>query len=174
MTSQKQLLHLDLIGPISPFSHRHDKYILTIVESNTRFAIDIEAKRLGYYLSILHSDRGTGFTNQEISKYFREHVIRKRFSDNYTPQQNGLAERFNWTVIELLRTMISCVLCINQIPTHKSKKSPYKLFKGATIPLNFFKTMGNLATVLSNTKKSKLEPRGYFGKLIGLNAELKS
>ncbi|KNZ56886.1 hypothetical protein VP01_2294g3 [Puccinia sorghi] len=34
--------------------------------------------------------------------------------------------------------------------------------------------MGNPVAVLSNTKKSKLEPRGDFGKLIGLNAELKS
>ncbi|KNZ60244.1 hypothetical protein VP01_158g13 [Puccinia sorghi] len=114
-------LHLDLIGPISPMSYKQHKYILTIVDSNTRFvaaiaitsksnvfatltyAIDVEAKRLGYYPSVLHSDRGTEFTNQELSDYCR-----------------------------------------------------------------------NPVAVLSNQKKSKLEPRGDFGKLIGLNAELKS
>lgn len=68
----------------------------------------------------------------------------------------------------------ACVLFLNQIPSHRSKKSPYEFFKGASIPLNLFKPMGNPVSVLSNTKKSKLEPRGYFCKLIGLNAELKS
>ncbi|KNZ52931.1 hypothetical protein VP01_3399g1 [Puccinia sorghi] len=154
-------LHLDLIGPITPLSHRHDKYILTIVDSNTRFvaaipmtsksevfstltyAINVEAKRLGYYPSVLHSDRGTKFTNRELGP---------------------LSSHFER----------SCVLCLNQIPTDRSKKSPYELFKGVSIPLTFFKPMGNPVAVLSNTKNSKLEPRGDFGKLIGLNAELKS
>ncbi|KNZ57541.1 hypothetical protein VP01_2131g2 [Puccinia sorghi] len=70
--------------------------------------------------------------------------------------------------------LTACVLSLNQIPTHRSKKSPYELFKGASIPLNFFKPIGNPVAVLSNLKKSKLEPRGDFGKLIGLNPELKS
>ncbi|KNZ45957.1 hypothetical protein VP01_7671g2, partial [Puccinia sorghi] len=60
------------------------------------------------------------------------------------------------------------------IPSHKSKKSPYELFKNASISLNFFKQIGNPVAVLLNQKKSKLEPRGDFGKLIGLNPELKS
>ncbi|KNZ47894.1 hypothetical protein VP01_6061g1, partial [Puccinia sorghi] len=95
----------------------------------------------------------------------------------YIPQKNGLAERFNRTIIESLWTVIldsgrqpslwneilsACVLFLNQIPSHRSKKSPYEFFKGASIPLNLFKPMGNPVSVLSNTKKSKLEPRGYF------------
>ncbi|KNZ44611.1 hypothetical protein VP01_899g2, partial [Puccinia sorghi] len=160
------------------------KYILKIVDGYTQFvtasplttklevfatlsqAIEIEAKWLGYYPS---------------------NVIRQRFSDEYTPQQNGLAERFNRTVIESLQTVIldsglkpnlwnevlsSCVLALNQIPTHRSKKLPYKPFKNVSIPLDFFKP--NPMAVLSSQKKSKLEQRGDFGKWIGLNAELKS
>ncbi|KNZ45691.1 hypothetical protein VP01_78g1 [Puccinia sorghi] len=191
----------------SPLSHKLHKYVLTIVDGYTRFVaavpltsksevfstlsqvINIEAKRLGYYPSVLHSDRGTEFLNAQVGEFCRTNVIRQRFSDEYTPQQNGLAERFNRTVIESLRTVMldsglkpnlwnevisSCVLALNQIPTHKSKKSPYELFKNSTIPLEFFKPIGNPVAVLSNLKKSKLEPRGDFGKLIGLNAELKS
>jgi hypothetical protein len=64
---------------------------------------------------------------------------------------------------------------MNQIPTHKSKKSPYELFKQQVIPLKYFHPIGNLVVVLSqNKKKSKLDPRGELGKLIGFNAELKS
>jgi transposase InsO family protein len=201
-------LHLDLIGPIDPMSHKKHRYILTIVDSNTRFcaaiplttksevfvrltrAIDVEAKRLGYYPSILHSDRGTEFTNSDLSKYCDEHIIRQRFSDAYTPQQNGLAERFNRTILESLRTIIldsglrqnlwneilsASVLTMNQVPTHKSKKSPFELFKHQVIPLNYFRPIGNpVAVISSNKRKTKLDPRGELGRLIGFNAELKS
>jgi transposase InsO family protein len=95
--------------------------------------LDVEAKRFGYYPSVLHSDRGTKFINSEMEKYCSEHVIRQRFSDAYTPQQNGLAERFNRTILESLKTIIidsglrqnlwneilsACTLTLNQIPTH--------------------------------------------------------
>lgn len=127
--------------------------------------------------------------NFKPEEYCQKNLIHQQFSDEYTPQQNGLAERFNRTTIESLRSVMldsglrpnlwnevlsSCVLSLNQIPSHKSKKSPYELFKGFLIPLNFFKLMGNPVAVLANKKKSKLKPRGDFGKLIGLNAKLKS
>jgi hypothetical protein len=73
-TKPLEEIHLDLIGPISPMSHRKHKYILTIVDSYSQFcaaiplvgkdhvfgvlcyAIDIKAKRLGYHPSVIHSD----------------------------------------------------------------------------------------------------------------------
>jgi hypothetical protein len=61
------------------------------------------------------------------------------------------------------------------VPTHKSKKSPYELFKQQAIPLNYFRPLGNpVALISSNLKKRKLDPRGELGRLIGYNAELKS
>jgi hypothetical protein len=200
-------LHLDLIGPISRISHKKDKYILTIVDAHTRFVsaiplvsksntfknlthvIDVEAKRLGYYPSVLHSDRGTEFVNSELEKYCFEHVIQQRYSDAYTPQQNGLAERFNCTILESLKTNLldsgfspslwneilgACTLTLNQIPTHRSKKSPYELFKLKSVPLHYFKPIGNPLVLVSNKTKSKLEPRSEFGKLLGFNVDLKS
>jgi transposase InsO family protein len=150
----------------------------------------VEAKQLGYHPSILHSDRGTEFVKSALNKYCEEQVIRQRLSDAYTPQQNGLAERFNRTILESLRTLIldsglrqnlwnkvlsASILTMNQIPTHKSKKSPYELFKQQVLPLKYFHPIGNPVVFLSqNKKKSKLDPRGELGKLIGFNAELKS
>ncbi|KNZ55237.1 hypothetical protein VP01_2730g1 [Puccinia sorghi] len=200
-------LHLDLIGPIAPASHKQHKYILTIVDGNTRFCsaiplaskcnvhanltrvIDVEAKRLGYHPSILHSDRGTEFLNAETEEYCKTHAIRQTFSNAYTPQQNGLAERFNWTILESLRTVLldsgfprhfwnevlgASILTLNQIPAHRSLKSPYELFKGQSIPLQFFHPVGNPVAVYSDRKKLKLDPRGEMGKLIGFDVDLKS
>jgi hypothetical protein len=189
-------------------SHKKHKYILTIVDCCTRFcaaipvcaksdvlaslafALDVEAKRFGYYPSVIHSDRGTEFINAEFEMYCNKNTIRQRFSDAYTPQQNGLAERFNRTILESLKTIIldsglrqnlwneilsAAILTLNQVPTHRSKKSPYELFKGQNIPLGFFKPIGNPVAVLSaHKKKAKLEPRGELGRLIGFNPEIKS
>lgn len=106
-------LHLDVIGPIMPLSYKQHKYILTIVDGNTRFVsaipltaksevclnlsclIDVESKRLGYYPSVLHSDRGTEFINAGMEDFCQKNVIHQRFSDEYSPQKNGLAKRFN-------------------------------------------------------------------------------
>ncbi|KNZ54133.1 hypothetical protein VP01_3031g1 [Puccinia sorghi] len=184
-------LHLDLIGPITPMSHLKHKYILTIVDSNTRlkYALEVEAKRIGYYPLIIHSDRGTEFVNEAMDLFCRTNAIKQTFSDAYTPQQNGLAERFNRTILESLRTILhdsgirknlwneilsASTLTLNQIPAHKSKKSPYELFKGVSISLDFFRPIGNTVAVYSHQAKNKLEPRGELGKLIGFNPELKS
>jgi hypothetical protein len=201
-------IHLDLIGPISPMSYKKNKYILTIVDSHTRycsaipissksdvfatlsFAIDVEAKRFGYYPSVIHSDRGTEFANSQLESFCSKNIIRQRFSDAYTPQQNGLAERFNRTILESLKTILldsglrknlwceilsASTLTLNQVPTHRSKKSPYELFKGVPIPIDYFYPIGNPVAVLSSHKKKpKLEPRGELGRLIGFNPEIKS
>jgi hypothetical protein len=150
----------------------------------------VEAKRLGYYPSIIHSDRGSEFTNTELERYCNRNTIRQRFSDAYTPQQNGLAKRFNRTILESLKTILldsglrknlwsevlsASTLTLNQVPTHRSKKSPYELFKGISIPIDYFHPIGNPVAVLSaHKKKPKLEPRGKLGRLIGFNPEIKS
>jgi hypothetical protein len=182
-------VHLNLIGPISPLSYKNQKYILTIVDSNTRFcaaiplctksdvyaaltfSLDVKAKKFGYYPTIIHSDHGTEFTNSLFETYCNKNTIRQRFSDAYKPQQNGLAERFNKTILESLKTILldsglrknlwseilsATTLTLNQVPTHRSKRSPYELFKGHCIPLNYFKPIGNPVAFLSLHKNVSL------------------
>lgn len=155
-------IHLDIVGPISPSSREGHRYFLTVVDSCTRFcaaiplrsksdvaesiaqAIDLESRRFGYYPTVIHSDRGTEFINKHLLDFCNKHLIRVRYSDAYTPQQNGLAERFNRTILESVRAILkdsglnkrlwnevvkASTLTLNQIPAHKSKKSPFELFK---------------------------------------------
>jgi transposase InsO family protein len=85
-------IHLDLIGPISPCSREGHRYILTVVDSHTRFcsaipikaksevasvlsdSLNLEAKRFGYYPSVLHSDRGTEFLNKTMKEFCIKHL----------------------------------------------------------------------------------------------------
>ncbi|KNZ44476.1 hypothetical protein VP01_9124g1 [Puccinia sorghi] len=113
----------------------------------------------------------------------------RRFSDAYTSQQNGLAERFNQTILESMQTILhysgirknlwtkilsASILTLNQIPAHRSEKSPYELFKVFSIPLDFFQPIGNPVSVYAQQVTGKLDPRGEIGKLLGFNADLKS
>lgn len=202
-------IHLDLVGPISPSSREGHKYFLTIVDSFSRFcsaipvrnkgevteviaqAVGLEAKRIGYYPTVIHSDRGTEFINKNLMDFCNKNLISARQSDAYTPQQNGLAERFNRTLLESMRATLqdtglnkrlwneiikTSALVLNQIPSHKSKSSPYKLFKGRSLPLSFFKPIGMKLTyyILPERSKSKTLTKGEMGSLIGFNDELRS
>jgi hypothetical protein len=203
-------LHLDLIGPIWPASIKEGhKYILTLVNSCTRFCaaipiklksdvaetisflVNVEAKRFGYYPTTIHSDRGSKFINSTMKEFCTSHLIKQQVSDPYIPQQNGLAERFNRTILESMRTILEdsevnkqfwneiakvSSLTLNQIPAHCSKKSPFELFKGRTLPLDYFWPIGKKVSYVILTERlfSKLQPKGELGILIGYTDEIQS
>jgi transposase InsO family protein len=54
----------------------------------------------------VRSDNGTEFNNTNIEKFLDEEGIGHEFSVSYTPQQNGIVERKNRTLIEAARTML--------------------------------------------------------------------
>jgi transposase InsO family protein len=54
----------------------------------------------------IKSDNGTEFKNTQVEDFLDEEGIKHEFSAPYTPQQNGVAERKNCTLIEMERTML--------------------------------------------------------------------
>ncbi|GKE61965.1 retrovirus-related pol polyprotein from transposon TNT 1-94, partial [Tanacetum coccineum] len=70
-------------------SINHEKYTLVIVDEYSR------------------TDNGSGFRNHELESFFDEKGICQNFSSPYTPEQNGVAERKNRTLIEIARTMLN-------------------------------------------------------------------
>lgn len=70
----------------------------------------------------------------------------------------------------------ACFLALNHFPSHKSKSSPYELFKGNSLPLEFFKPLGSLVLYLLLPPKPgpKLFPKGEIGRLVGYNDDLRS
>jgi transposase InsO family protein len=84
-----------------------------------------------------------------MEEYCKNHLIKQQTSDEYTPQQNGLAEQFNRTILESMQTILqdlglkkgywneidkASLLTLNQIPVHQSKKSPFNLSYSETKP----------------------------------------
>ena len=70
-------------------------------------------------IKAIRSDNGTEFKNYTMDEFLSDEGIKHQYVVAYTPQQNGVAERKNWTLIEMARTMLD------------EYKSPYKLWAEA-------------------------------------------
>ena len=91
---------------------------------------------------MLRSDRGGEYNSKEFELYCQEHGIKKHITIPYTPQQNGVAERKNRTLMNSVRCMLlhSCLpkefwrealltanYTLNRIPTKSVTGIPYEL-----------------------------------------------
>ncbi|GJU04690.1 retrovirus-related pol polyprotein from transposon TNT 1-94 [Tanacetum coccineum] len=124
ITEPLHMLHMDLFGPISTSSLGGKKYTVVLVDEFTRFTwvIFLKAKseaaheiisfikqeelQKGKSIKQLRSDHGTEFRNSTLEGFCEEKGIIQNFSSVRTPQQNGVVERRNRTLIEAARTML--------------------------------------------------------------------
>jgi transposase InsO family protein len=60
----------------------------------------------GLRIKKIRSDNGTKFKNSQIEGFLEEEGIKHEFSSPYTPQQNGVVERKNRTLLDMARTML--------------------------------------------------------------------
>jgi transposase InsO family protein len=60
----------------------------------------------GLRIKKIRSDNGTEFKNSQIEGFLEEEGIKHGFSYPYTPQQNGVAERKNRTLLDMAKTML--------------------------------------------------------------------
>jgi transposase InsO family protein len=113
-----ELLHMDLFGPIAYISIGGSKYCLVIVDDYSHFTwvfflqdksqTQETLKGLLRRLRIkkIRSDNGTEFKNSQIEGFLEDEGINHEFSSPYTPQQNGVVERKNRTLLDMARTML--------------------------------------------------------------------
>ncbi|GJT27312.1 putative ribonuclease H-like domain-containing protein [Tanacetum coccineum] len=120
-----ELLHMDLFGPVSIESINKKRYCLVVTDDFSRFSwvfflatkdetseilcnliIGLE-KQLNHNVKIIRCDNGTEFKNYVMNEFCAKKGIKREFSVARTPQQNGVAERKNRTLIEAARTMLA-------------------------------------------------------------------
>ncbi|KAJ9542292.1 LOW QUALITY PROTEIN: hypothetical protein OSB04_028798 [Centaurea solstitialis] len=127
-----QLLHMDLCGPMRVQSINGRKYVLVIVDDFSRYtwvnflrskdgASDIIISfirnvqvRLQLPVQVIRTDNGTEFKNRKLDSFLDSVGITHTFSAARTPQQNGVVERKNRTLVEAART----ILTFSKLPLH--------------------------------------------------------
>ncbi|GJV42708.1 retrovirus-related pol polyprotein from transposon TNT 1-94 [Tanacetum coccineum] len=125
-TNQEKLylLHMDLCGPMRVASINGKRYILVIVDDYSRFTwvrflktkdeapaaiikcIKNIQVRLKATVRNVRTDNGTEFVNQTLREWYENVGITHQTSVARTPQQNGVVERQNRTLVEAARTML--------------------------------------------------------------------
>ena len=97
-----------------------------------------------FNIGTLRTDNGGEYTSQEFEKYLQENGIKHQTTVPYNPQQNGVAERMNRTLLNMVRSMMffknvklmfwgEAVLCAvyikNRCPSAAlQNKTPYEMW----------------------------------------------
>ncbi|GKA32472.1 putative ribonuclease H-like domain-containing protein [Tanacetum coccineum] len=203
------MLHMDLFGPTFVSSLMHKKYCLVVTDDYSRFTWvfflttkDETSEILKNFIKeienlvdkkvkIIRSDNGTEFKNKVMDDFCREKGIKREYSVARTPQQNGVAERRNRTLIEAARTMLAdsklpttfwaeavstaCYVHNMVVVVKPHNKTPYELFRGFKPALSFMKPFGCHVTIL-NTLDSlgKFDGKSDEGFFVGYSLSSKA
>lgn len=119
------LIHSDVCGKIDPVSQGGGNYFVTFIDDSTRYlwvyimknksdvfqifkdwSIMIQ-KQYDCKIKRFRTDNGGEYTSNEFEMYLKKEGIVHEKTIPYTPEQNGLAERMNRTLIETIRTMLA-------------------------------------------------------------------
>ncbi|GJU62290.1 putative ribonuclease H-like domain-containing protein [Tanacetum coccineum] len=116
--------------------------------------------QLNHKVKIIRCDNGTEFKNYEMNQFCGIKGIKREFSNARTPQQNGVAERKNRTLIEAARTMV--------LVTKLHNKTPYELLIGRTPIISFMRPFGCPVTILNTLDHlGKFDGKADEGFLVG-------
>lgn len=119
-----ELVHGDLCGPITPPTSSGNRYFFLLVDDFSRvmwvFLLKTKDETLGVFrkfrmavenetgerMKIFCSDRGGEYNSRQFEDYCDETGLQHHFTAPFSPQQNGVVERRNRTVIEMIRSML--------------------------------------------------------------------
>nr|GEY19468.1 putative ribonuclease H-like domain-containing protein [Tanacetum cinerariifolium] len=184
-------LHMDLFGPTFVKSLSKKSYCLVITDDYSGFSwvfflaskdetpsvlktfiIGLE-NLLSLKVKIIKCDNGTEFKNADLNQFCGLKGIKREISVPRTPQQNGIAERKNRTLIEAARTLLAdsllsflfwaeavntaCYVPNRVLVTKPHNKTPYELLHGRLPSIGFMRTFGCPITILNT-----LDPLGKF------------
>ena len=130
----------------------------------------------GKKIKCLRTDNGGEYTDGEFLAFCKQEGIKRQFTVSHTPQQNGVAERMNRTLLERTRAMLqtarlaksfwaegvktACYL-INRSPsTAIGLKTPMEMWKGKPAEYSTLHVFGCPVYVMYNSQeRSKLDPK---------------
>ena len=192
-----EIVHTDISGPYST-TICGSRYFLTFIDDFSRygylylikeksdaldkfkvFKLEVE-KQLGKVIKIVRSDRGGEYYGRHgdvgqhmgpFSKYLQDCGIIAQYTIPGSPEQNGVAERRNHTLKDMMKSMMSRsnllkylwgepIKTANYIPSKSVPKTPFKLWTSRKPSLNHFRVWGCPIEVrLYNPQEKKLDPR---------------
>ncbi|GKC76251.1 retrovirus-related pol polyprotein from transposon TNT 1-94 [Tanacetum coccineum] len=206
-----EIIHTDICGPFDTPSFTGQKYVITLIDDFSRYwyvyllheksqpinALEVCLNEVKRQLDrkvkiIVRSDKGgeyygkydeTGQCPGPFAKFLKSRGICAQYTMPGTPQQNGVLERQNKTLMEMIRSMISksslpkslwiyalrtAVYLLNRVPSKLVKKTDFDLWTGRRPSLRRLHVWGCLTEVrVYNPQEKKLDSRTVSGYFIG-------
>ncbi|KAG9450658.1 hypothetical protein H6P81_010623 [Aristolochia fimbriata] len=204
-----ELVHTDIAGPFEVTSLGGNRYYLTFIDDFSRYtwvyflkekseALNKlkEFKALAEnqsrkYIKVLRSDRGGEYTSKAFEEFCKENGILHQLTASYTPQQNGVAERKNRTIMNMARSMmkgktlpkvywaeaVDCaVYLLNRYPTKSVKfRTPIEAWSGSKPAVGHLKIFGCIAYAhIPEQRRKKLDDRGEKCIFVGYDSKTKA
>ena len=199
------LIHTDVCGPLSTHARGGYQYFITFTDDFSRYGYVYLLKhksesfekfkifknevqnQLGKSIKALRSDRGGEYLSQEFAHYLKECGIISQLTPPGTPQWNGVSERRNRTLLDMVRSMMSqtdlptsfwgfaletAAFILNRIPSKSVQKTPYEMWTGKRPSLSFLKIWGCDAYVKRQTS-DKLDVKSDKCRFVGYPKETK-
>jgi hypothetical protein len=204
-----ELVHSDVCGPLPVNSSSGHRYFVTFIDDKSRFCFIYLMKQKSEVFSkfkefmamaqnvfdkkikTLRTDNGGEYLSTELRLFMKTKGIQYQTTVAYTPQQNGVAERMNRTLMETVRCQLFgaklrqrywdfAVLCAayvrNRCWTNNLKlKSPYEVLHGKTPNLAHLRVFGCTCYVqVPEEKRRKLDARAVKCLFLGYSSSSKA
>ncbi|CAJ2639700.1 unnamed protein product [Trifolium pratense] len=208
--SQKlQLIHTDVAGPQRTPSLQGSLYFVLFIDDFTRMCwifflkfkhevagVFVKFKNMvetqsGCKIQFLRSDNGKEYTSTQFNLFCEEAGIVHQLTTPYTPEQNGVSERRNRSIMEMARCMLhekdlpkqfwaeaanTAVYLQNRLPTKVLKdKTPFEAWYGYKPSLTFLKVFGCVCFAhVPQVKRDKLDKKAIPGIFVGYSSVSKA
>ncbi|KAJ9566114.1 hypothetical protein OSB04_002080 [Centaurea solstitialis] len=190
-TDLLEIIHTDVCGPFSHVAKGGYRYFITFTDDFSRYGYvylmrhksesferfrefqNEVQNQLGRKIKFLRSDRGGEYLSDEFDNHLMECGIVSQLTPPYTPQMNGVSERRNRTLLDMVRSMMchstlpisfwghaleTAAHILNRAPTKSVEKTPYELWKGKKPNISFLRIWGCEVYVKRPTSE-KLKPK---------------
>ncbi|KAJ4713761.1 Retrovirus-related Pol polyprotein from transposon TNT 1-94 [Melia azedarach] len=207
-TEKLELVHSDVCGPMQTPSLNQNRYFILFVDDLTRmtwvyfmnnksqaFSCFKKFKSLaetqsGVKVKKLRTDNGKEYISNEFDKFCEDAGIQHQLTVPYSPQQNGVCERKNRTLLEMARSMMheknlpkkfwaeavyTSVYLQNRLPTHAIEgKTPIEAWSGLKPSVGHLKVFGSVCYVhVPDVKRDKLSKKASKGIFLGYSSQAK-
>ncbi|CAJ2672444.1 unnamed protein product [Trifolium pratense] len=208
-THKLQLIHSDICGPITPSTNSGKRYLITFIDDYSRkiWVSSLSEKSQAFVsfknfksmveketrasIQCLRTDRGGEFTSHEFNSFCSSHGIKRQLTAAFTSKQNGVAERKNQTIMNMVRCMLSekhlpkflwgeavnlAVHILNRSPTLAVKdKTPEEAWSDIKPAIHYLKVFGCVAHVhIPEAKRKKLNAKSFRCVMLGISDESKA
>lgn len=197
-----ELIHSDLCGPMSEVTWGGARYLLMFTDDHSRktFGYVIKSKKqvlekfiefktlvenqTNLRIKKIRTDNGLEYCNYPFENYLKKYGIIHETTVPYTPEQNGVSERMNRTIIEKARSILqdsglnkkfwgeavmTAIYVKNRSPTAAiPEATPEELWSGSKIDISNLRVFGCKAYVhIPKELRRKLDPKSKEYVMVG-------